>query len=180
MSSGGDKELNSVSIILSSFAPAVISTMFTLITKPFAEKSEVDTFRKSFLETIRFRMAIKVAALLPQKLKKTTDDDYVEMCKTKLSEYFASNSDLLVDFLYSEKLYHSYVKFFKLFKYGVVLIPVLAILCGLISFICFRDILTLKNCGLFVAGLLVFLFFLWCFKENKRDKYSDLCAKYEV
>lgn len=180
MSNGGDKDFSSISIILSSLGPTIIATMFALVTKPFAERSKVDALRKSFLETIRFRMAAEVAANLPQKLKKIADDDYVEMCKTKLNEYFASNSDVLIDFLHSEKLYRSYGKFFKIFKYGIVLIPVVAILCVIITFICFHDILTLKNCGVFVAGLLVLLFLLWSFKENRRDQYNDMCSKYEV
>ena len=180
MSNGGNKDFSSIGVMLSSFGPAVISVVFALITKPFNEKSKVDALRKSFLEAIRFRMAVEVAAKVPQKLKKVADDDYVEMCKTTLNEYFANNSDLLVDFLYSENLYGSYGKFFKIFKYGIVLIPGVAILCGFISFMYFRDILNVKNCGLFLVVCLALLFILWFFKEHRRDQYTDLCSKYEV
>jgi len=181
MSNGTGKETANTGLaILLGFGPAIISAVFALITKPFSEKSKFDLLRKSFLEAIRFRMAAEVAAILPQKLKKVVDDDYVEMCKTKLNEYFASNSDLLNDFLTSEKLYRSYVRFFKIFKYGIVLIPIIVILCAIFSYIYFRDIINIKNCGLFVAVLLVLLFLMWGLKEHKRDSYSDLCSKYEV
>lgn len=181
MSNGTGKETANIGLaILLSIGSTIISAMFALITKPFSEKSKFDLLRKSFLETVRFRMAAEVAAILPQKIKRVADDDYVEMCKTKLNEYFAGNSDLLNDFLTSEKLYRSYVRFFKIFKYGIVLIPIIVVLCAIIYYIYFREIINIKNCGLFVAASLVLLFSLWALKEHKRDKYGDLCSKYEV
>ncbi len=178
--SNGNKEFSNIGFMLSIFGPSAISAMFAIITKPLTEKSTFDALRKNFLETIRFRMAAEIAVMLPPKTGRTVNDDYVSMCKTKLNEYFANNSVLLVDFLYSEKLYMSYGKLFIIFKYAIVLIPVVAILCGIILIIYFRDTLSIKNCGLFVFFSLVFVFATWLFKERRRDQYSDLCSKYEV
>lgn len=165
---------------LLALGPAIISVLFAIITKPFSEKAKTDALRKNLLETLRFRMAVEVSDCLPEKKPETLKDDYVEMCKTKLNDYFSANSSVIVDFLNSEKMYQSYVRLFKFFKYGIVGIPVLTILCGIISFIFWRDILTLKNCGVTASILILVLFALWGLKEFKRDKYSDLCSKYEV
>ena len=181
MNDGQEKDyVQGVIQLLSIGVPLVFSALFALITKPFIEKGKTDVLRKSFLETVRIRMAVDVANSLPEKEQEITTDDYVEICKTKLNDYFSANSTLIIDFLNSERVYKSYVKSFKSFKYGIVCIPVLTIIFGVLIFIFQRSLLTLKVCGISVCILIFLIILLWGIKERKIDKYSDLCDKYEV
>jgi hypothetical protein len=181
MNDGQEKDyVQQVIQLLTILGPSVFVALFTLITKPFSEKGKTDILRKSFLETVRIRMAVDVANSLPEKEQETTSDDYVEICKTKLNDYFSANSTLIVDFLNSENVYKSYVKSFKSFKYGIVCTPVLTLILGVLIFIFKRSLLTLKVCGISVCILFVLIIVLWVIKEIKRDKYSGLCDKYEV
>jgi hypothetical protein len=181
MNDGQEKDyVQQVIQLLTILGPTVFSGLFALIMKPFSEKGEIDALRKSFLETVRIRMAVDVANSLPEKDQGTTTDDYVEICKTKLNDYFSANSMLIVDFLNSERVYKSYVKAFRLFKYGIVCIPVLTLILGVLLFIFKRGLLTMSVCGISVCILFLLIIILWAIKEIKRDKYSDLCNKYEV
>jgi len=171
---------NIIPALLSFLGTPIVSTFFTLLTKPFSEKTKIDLLRKNLLATIRFRMATSIAECLPEKEIETPYDDYLEICKAKLNDYFGSNQSITSDLLISEVVYRSYVKYFKYFKYGIVLIPVLTILLSIVLFVFCREILTLKNCGVAVTLSVLLLVALWVLKEHKRDKYSDLCSQYEV
>lgn len=176
----GREDGNNLIPMALSFGPAIFSAVFAFITKPTAEKTKTDALRKSLLETLRFKMAVEVAACLPVKKKKTPDDDYLEMCRSSLNNYFSANSPVIVDFLDSERAYRSYVRYFKVFKYAIVVIPIITILGGIISFLFFCDILSLKRVGVVICILISFILLFWFLKERHRDKYDDLCSKYEV
>ncbi len=174
------QDVNNLIPMALSFGPAIFSAVFAFITKPTAEKTKTDALRKNLLETLRFKIAVEVAACLPVKKKKTPDDDYLEMCRSSLNNYFSANSPMIVDFLDSERAYRSYVRYFKVFKYAIVVIPIFTVLVGIISFLFCCDILSLKRVGVAICILIFFIVFFWCLKERHRDKYGDLCSKYEV
>lgn len=176
----GKEDGNNLLLVALSFGPAIFSAIFAYITKPTTEKTKTDALRKNLLETLRFKIAVEIAACLPVKKKKTPDDDYLEMCRSSLNNYFSANSPVIVDFLDSERAYRSYVRYFKVFKYAIVVIPIITILGGIISFLFFRDILSLKRVGVVICILISFILLFWFLKERHRDKYDDLCSKYEV
>lgn len=180
MSNIPEREVAKFTDFLKAFGPAIITALFGIFMKSFTERSKIDSLRKSFLATIRLRMAIDVADILPEKNEDMKHDDYVEICANKLNEYFSANSDLIVDFMNSEKIYKSYVVSFKFFKYGIVIIPLVTMVCGLILLVCRRDVLTFTTCCFSAILLLLIIFILWVLKEHKNDRYVDLCSKYEV
>jgi len=163
-----------------SFGPAIFSASFAYITKPTTEKIKTDALRKSLLETLRFRMAVEIATCLPVKKKQTPDDDYLAMCRSSLNDYFSANSTVIVDFLNSERAYRSYVRYFKVLKYAIVVIPIFTILVGIISFLFCSEILSVKRVGVVICTLIFFILIIWYLKERHKDKYDDLCSKYEV
>jgi len=176
----GREDGNNLMPMALSFGPAIFSAVFAFITKPTAEKTKIDALRKNLLETLRFKMAVEVAVCLPVKKKKMPDDDYLEMCRSSLNNYFSANSPVIVDFLGSERAYRSYVRYFKVFKYAIVVIPIFAILVGFISFVFWRDVLSLESATIVICILILFILLFWWLKERRRDKYDDLCSKYEV
>lgn len=166
--------------IIKAFGPGLIALIFAVFMKPFNEWSKVAALRKSFLGTVRFRMSCEVAKILPEKDKNVSSGDYVEICAAKLNDYFSTNSEAIVDFLNSEKIYKSYVTSFRWFKYGIVAIPIFLILCGVILFLSFRHILTVQNFCFGTIILVLLIGVLWALKERKKDQYGQLCSKYEV
>jgi len=180
MSDIPEREVAKVTDFLKAFWPVIITALFGIFMKSFRERSKIDSLRKSFLATIRFKMALDVANSLPEKNEDIRHDDYVEICANELNEYFSANSDLIVDFMNSEKVYKSYVVSFKFFKYGIVIIPLIAMVCGLILLVSRRDVLTFTTCCFSAILLILIIFILWILKERKNDRYVDLCSKYEV
>ena len=163
--------------------PSIASIFAWVFTKPVQEEARIGRLRKNLLSHFRFKISVEIANVLPDKTDKIQKDHYVAICRDTLNEYFSGNSMLLTDFLGCEKLFKSYIKFLRYFKYGVVLIPVIGILLGVISKIFLKNtyhgiILIILISLIIVLPLLIIL--LWFLMETKKDKYHDLCSKYEV
>lgn len=180
MSNIPDKEVVDWLDIAKALGPGILTAILALITKPFIERGKIDSLRKSLLTAMRFKMAYEVAGTLPEKKKDVKKDDYVEICATKLNEYFSSNPELVVDFLRSNQIYRSYIRRFKFFKYGIVVISILTLTSGFIVFLNHREILTTNIFCYVLGGIAVLFLALWYLKEQRKDSFIDLCSKYEV
>lgn len=164
--------------LLFAFIPAVISTILGVLGRPFDEKLKVERQRKNLLDGLRFKISIEVSQVIPVKNFDDTQDDYVLICREGLKEYFASNSGSLIDLINTEKIFTSYIRYFKLFKYAFVGIPIFAIISGIL--LALFNKLSLNLCLIGILFSLVIIGILWFIMENRKDKFSDLCSKYEI
>ena len=158
----------------------LISTIPTLLsfvlTKPIIEEARIGRLKKSLLNHFRLKISIEVANVLPEKEMGTEKDDYIAICKNSLNEYFSANSFFLIDFLYCENLFKSYIKWLRCFKYGIIIIPTITILSIIVLKIVYH-----KNVSIVIPLItVVLIILLWILMEYRKDKCNDLCSKYEI
>lgn len=165
---------------ISPIAVIIFSILAWVFKKPNEEEARIGRLRKSLLTNFRFKISVEVAKVLPVKSTRKTKDEYVATCQNNLIEYFSANSELLLDFLGCEQLHKSYIRCFRNLKYGVIIIPIIGVIFFIISMVFFKnDVSSFYYVGVSIF-LVLLIIFLWISMERKKDKYHDLCSKYEV
>jgi hypothetical protein len=163
--------------ILQALAPIVAAAIAWVFSRPNSEETRIWRLRKELLSDLRMRISVDVAQVVPEKVSDLQHDEYVAICRSKLVEYFAVNSSIVIDLLECEKLYKGFIRYIRAFKYAVVVVPILGIVASLVLYM--KDYPTLVYAGTPVL-LVLLIVVLWILMERKKDKYHDLCAKYEI
>ncbi len=97
-----------------------------------------------------------------------------------MNTYLGSNTDVLIDYFVSDRLLKQYLFYLRFFKYVVYISPIVGILlialpyifnCGISSTLYFGI------CGGFLAFIIIVSAIIM---ERKKDKFHDLCMKYEI
>lgn len=120
--------------ILQALAPILAAVIAWVFTKPANEEARVGRLRKELLSDLRIRVSVEVAQILPEKVSDLQHDEYVAICKRNLVEYFAANSLIVMDLLECEQVYNAFIRYVRVFKYAVVVIPILGILASLVLY----------------------------------------------
>lgn len=158
-------------------SPLIVALLSKLFINPGKEEAKLSRFRINFLETIRLEVSLELAKLLPVKKAKSDMEDYTPIVKEKLTEYLESNSEPIIDFYNSEKIWERYICWLRVYKYSLLVIPSFGVL-AIIALYYYpqRAIWQIASGAALIVVILIFVVVV----ERFKDKYMDLCNKYEV
>jgi len=151
-------------------------------TRPQVEESRAVRLRRNLRVQIRIRIAQNLCTFLPVKESETTDEDFLAQVSVNLIEYMSRQQGEMTDLLRCELLYDSFIRANRTFKWLLLFLSIVISSLVIGSRICFDHDKAVAGfiLLLLVGALGIFACSLFAYREVKKDRFNDLCAKYEV
>jgi len=163
---------------IGAIATMLVSVFVWIFTKPTDEEKRINQLRKNLLVHLRFKTSYELSKSIPIK-EDVNFEDYMAIVTDALNSYLSSNSSIMIEIFSSENLFKSYIKTLRIFKYAVIIIPIIC----MIFFLFIKFILLVETIYIYiyiVVACIMLLMIILIFMERKKDKYHDLCTRYEV
>ncbi len=173
-------ELDDLLKTISFLGTSIAGLISWLIVNPSREETRINYLRKNIRSYVRVKLAYEIAKILPIKTEQINHDDFYQQCREEVDKYLDSNSDLLISYYDCNKLSSSCISYLRIFKYVVIISPIIGLLMVLLPFAFINHVLD-SNYYILITSLLVIVI-IGCavIMERKKDKFNDLGTKFEV